>query len=194
MEHHQQSGEFIFCILIYDLHILHIFTYFAYFGTNCNIDLTYFAYLFCIFCIFVRYFVTYFFVLFLTYSACLTYYSAYCRPAPLAVAGPLLSKVHWAPPLNLCNPAFDLILCIICKIWKLIYRICNKICWICRIICKICNKYAKYATYIWNPVHLVYGGTRRYVPVWSGTYASGDMAVWEISKWYVPVCTDIGSS
>ncbi len=47
---------------------------------------------------------------------------------------------------------------------------------------------------IWNPVHLVYGCTRQYVQVHPGMYASGDMAVREASKWYVPVCTDIENS
>jgi hypothetical protein len=47
---------------------------------------------------------------------------------------------------------------------------------------------------IWNPVHLVYGGTRQSVLVHPGTYASGDMAVRETSFWYVPVCTDIENS
>ena len=51
---------------------------------------------------------------------------------------------------------------------------------------------------IWNPVHLVYGGTRKYVLVHPSTYASGDMAVQETSKVrkkkYVPVCTDIENS
>ncbi len=37
------------------------------------------------------------------------------------------------------------------------------------------------STYIWNPVHLVYGGTRQFVLVHPGTYASGDMAVRETS-------------
>jgi hypothetical protein len=30
---------------------------------------------------------------------------------------------------------------------------------------------------IWNPVHLIYGGTRQFVLVHPRTYASGDMAV-----------------
>ncbi len=47
---------------------------------------------------------------------------------------------------------------------------------------------------IWNPVPLVQGGTRWYVLVQAGTYASGYMAIQETSNWYKPVRTDIGNS
>ncbi len=42
---------------------------------------------------------------------------------------------------------------------------------------------------IWNPVHLVQGGTRWYVLVQACTYTSGYMAVQETSDWYMPVRT-----
>jgi hypothetical protein len=44
---------------------------------------------------------------------------------------------------------------------------------------------------IWNPVHMVNGSTRQFVLVHPCMYASGDMAVQETSKMYVPVCTEI---
>ena len=47
---------------------------------------------------------------------------------------------------------------------------------------------------IWNPVPLIQGGTRWYVLVQAGTYASGYMAVQKTSYWYKPVRTDIGNS